>query len=219
MKKPLNFVLIGRSGSGKGTQARLLMEYFGNLVYIVTGDLFRKLEKVDTDVGKRVRKTIEKGGLPFDDLATTLWMHRIAFGVSEDQGIIFDGAPRRLLEAKNLDRFLEFLERKENTFNILIDVSRDEAFDRLLNRRICKKCKRLIPRTAKYKELKNCDRCGSELTARPDDIPEVINSRLDYYDNIVTEVVKYYEDQNRLIKINGEQTIEAVFNDILKALK
>jgi len=219
MNKPLNFILIGRSGSGKGTQAKLLMKHFGNLFYISTGDLFRNLSKTGSDTAKRVEKILKAGGLPFDDLATTLWMYEIAHKVKEDQGILLDGAPRRSNEAKNLDGFLEFLERKESTFNLLFDISREEAFNRLSKRRICEKCGRLIPWVGEFKELKVCDKCGGKLFTRPDDTPEAIKSRLDFYDEKVAKAVEYYETQNRLIRINGEQSIENVYNDILKEIK
>ncbi|PIR72256.1 MAG: hypothetical protein COU42_01940 [Candidatus Nealsonbacteria bacterium CG10_big_fil_rev_8_21_14_0_10_36_24] len=217
--KPLNFTLIGRSGSGKGTQAKLLIERFGNLFYVYTGDLFRDLAKANTDTGKRIKKIIKEGGLPFDELATTLWMYKIAYNVKENQGILFDGSPRRLDEAKVIDEFMEFLERKENTYNILLDISREEAFNRLIKRRICKKCERLIPWVGEFKKLKVCDKCGGELITRPDDSSKAINNRLDFYDKRVTEVVDYYKKQNRLIEINGEQSIEDVFQDILKAIR
>ena len=218
-KKPFNFTLIGRSGCGKGTQAKLLMKHFGNLYHIAAGDLFRDLARTESDTGKRIRKILEEGGLPLEDLAISLWMHELAYKIREDQGFILDGVPRRVEEAKALDRFLEFLERKETTFNILLDISREEAFNRLSKRRICKKCGRLIPWIGEFKKLKVCDKCSGPLVTRPDDTPEAINNRLDFYDNTVIKVVKYYEEQNRLIKINGEQPIEDVFKDILEALK
>jgi adenylate kinase len=219
MEKPLNFVLIGRSGSGKGTQAKLLKERFGNLVSISTGDLFRDLSKKGTDTAAKVQKILTEGGLPFDDLATTLWMHEIAYTIKEEEGIIADGFPRRLNEAKSLDHFLEFLERKENTFYLLIDISRQEAFDRLTKRRICKKCGELIPWVGDFKKLEACPKCGGELMSRFDDKPEAIKNRLDYYDERVSQVVDYYKEQGTLIEINGNQSIEDVFKDVLKAIK
>lgn len=217
-KKPLNFVLIGRSGSGKGTQAKFLMEHFDNLYYISTGDLFRDLAEQKTDVGKRVKKTLEIGGLPFDDLATMLWMHKISFNVKQEKGVLCDGLLRRLEEAKNLDRFFEFLERAENTKILLIDISREEAFNRLTKRRICKSCGMLVPFVEPYKNWEKCEKCGGELIQRSDDKLEAIKNRLDYFDKMVSEVIDYYKSQNKLVIINGEQPIEKVFKEILEKI-
>ncbi|MCH8006416.1 MAG: nucleoside monophosphate kinase, partial [Planctomycetes bacterium] len=127
MEKPFNFVFIGRSGSGKGVQSDLLMKKFLYLKHIVTGEMFRNLSSRDTDTAHRINQTLKRGGLPFDDLATMLWMHEIAFTIKEKDGILLDGAPRRVVEAENLERFLDFLERGENTFIIFLDTTREEA--------------------------------------------------------------------------------------------
>jgi len=218
-KKSLNFVLIGRSGCGKGTQVKLLMEHFNNLVSISTGDLFRDLARRKTAVGKIIKKTITEGGLPYDDLAITLWMHAIAYRVKENKGIIADGMPRRVNEAKALDRFLVFLGREDSFFPILLDISRQEAFNRLTKRRICRKCGNLIPWIGKFKKLVVCNKCGGGLVYRPDDRPEAIKNRLDYYDKRASKVADYYKKKKKLIKINGEQPIEKVFADILKEVE
>lgn len=216
--EPFNIILIGRSGSGKGTQAELLMEHFNNFYYLSTGDLFRDLAEHDTDAGKRVKKVLEMGGLPYDDLATTLWMHNLAYNLKEEQGLMADGFPRRLNEAKSLDSFLEFLGRKENTFYVLIGISKEEAFTRLSKRRICADCGRLIPWLEEFKKIEKCDKCGGALKTRSDDTSEAIKGRMDFYNERVTEVIDYYKGQGKLIEINGEQSIEKVFEDILKAI-
>jgi len=187
-KKILNFVLIGPPGSGKGTQAKLLVKHFGNLYYISTGQLFRKLSKTKTDVGQRIKKVVERGGLPFDDLATTLWMYEIAFNVKKEQGIVADGFPRRLQEAKDLDEFLKFLERKNNTYIFLIHISEKEALKRLPQR------------------------------GRIDDEIKDIKRRFALYREKTIPAINYFKKQGRLIKINGEQSIERVFKDILKVI-
>ena len=216
---PKNISLFGRSGCGKGTQAKLLMEHFGNMFYISTGDLFRDLAKQDTLVSAKIAQIMDEGGLPLDDIAIALLLHNIAYNVKQEQGILFDGAIRRIEEAKVLNKFLDWLDQKDNIAYILIDISRQEAFDRLTKRRICKECGRLIPWVGEFKKIKVCDKCGGKLEARFDDNPEAINARLDYYEETVVKAVEYLEEEGKLIHINGEQPIEDVFKDILKALK
>lgn len=192
MEKPLNIIFLGLSGSGKGTQVELLKTFLQShfpVHVIETGALFRTLAKQDTDVAQRVRATLEKGGLPFDDLATTLWMHEIAFTVKKEEGIIFDGAPRRVPEAENIDRFLEYLERKKQTHVLYLHVSLEEAKRRLL------------------------------LRARADDNESAIEGRMAFFRDSVMPVIFYYRDAERLIEINGEQSVEKVHENIAKALK
>lgn len=218
--KTFNFILLGRSGSGKGTQAKLLMDKYSYLYFLSTGDLFRDLLKQKTDVGMKVKKMVEAGELPMSEIAVTLWMYDIFYKVRQDQGIVFEGSPRRLEEAKDLDKLFDFLERKDNTFCILVDISKQEAFNRLTKRRVCKKCSTVIPYYVKgnFKELKKCHECGGELVVRKDDNEESIENRMEYFEQSVVPVIKYYEKQGRLIRINGEQSIQDVFKDILKAI-
>lgn len=217
--KPFSFALIGRSGCGKGTQAELLMKHFGNLFYVSTGSLLRDLAKLDTSAGKETKKLLDSGNLIPDFLIIGLWMRELCVGLKDEQGVLFDGAPRRLSEAPQMDKFLEFLEKKDTFFPILIDISRQEAFDRLTKRRICKNCGKIIPWVGDFKKMEKCPDCGGELVNRPDDKPEAINNRLDYFDKDVAEVVDYYKKDGRLITVNGEQPIEDVFKDILKAVE
>lgn len=184
-QNPLNFILLGRSGCGKGTQAQLLAERFSNIKIVSTGDLMRDLTKQNTDVGQRVKEILQKGGLPYDDLATALWMYKISYLIKNKEGIICDGFPRRLNEAKNLDKFLKWIERKERTKVLLLDISEKEAYTRLKKR------------------------------AREDDADLEIRNRLGWYQERTVPVIDYYKKGGRLIRINGEQTIEAIHQEIL----
>lgn len=196
--KPLNFILMGPPASGKGTQAELLLKKFPSYFYISTGKLFRKLSASNTDTGQRVKDIVESGGLPFDDLATTLWMHEIAFNVRKNQGIVADGFPRRLQEAKDLDEFLKFLERKDNTYFFLIDISEKEAFKRLVKGRLER---------------------GGRRIKRADDEIEDIKRRFKLYRRRTIPAMNYFKKQSFLIKIDGEQSIKKVFKDILRKIK
>jgi len=134
-------------------------------------------------------------------------------------GLIFDGSPRKLNEAHLLDEALDWYEWDKNIKVLLIDISRQEAFNRLTKRRICKNCGQLIPYVGHYKDLEKCDKCSGELETRADDTPEAINERLDLFEQEVLPVINYYQEKGWLVKINGEQSIEDVFNEILEKIK
>src|SRR5690242_4274046 len=112
MSQPPNFIFIGRSGCGKGTQTQLLIKDLASkgqdMFYISSGDLFRDLAKQDSQVGHLIAQTVSDGRLPMDELATSLWTHTIAYKTKAEQGILFDGAPRKVWEAEHLDRFMNF---------------------------------------------------------------------------------------------------------------
>ncbi len=186
--KPINLILFGRSGSGKGTQAELLIKHFKNMLQISTGDLFRNLAEQNTDAGIRIKKVVDKGGLPFDQMATTLWMHKISYELKKDQHLLCDGLPRRLSESEDLYDFLLWLERIDNTKALVIEISREEAIRRLLERN------------------------------RHDDDEKAINKRLDWYEDRVVPAINFFKDKGLIIKINGEQPIDEVFKEILSKI-
>lgn len=184
-KRPLNIILLGSAGAGKGTQGKLLAKKF-RLKYISSGELFRTLAREDTPVGRKIEEILAEGGLQPDWLAFWLWVNELK-KIDFSKGIILDGASRRLEEAKLLDKVFEWLERP-NLKVLLIDISRKEAIRRLLKR------------------------------GRKDDTRYAINKRLDWFDKDVMPSVRYYKKTGRLIRINGEQSVEGVFNEILKKL-
>jgi len=133
MDKNLNLLLLGKSGSGKGTQADLLIERLDIDIYISTGDLFRKLAKKDSLAGRKVAKIMNKGGLPADWIASFLWQRKLVENLqSKKESIIFDGVARRLDEAKLLEEVLSWFDKELTP--ILLDISREEAFRRLKKR-------------------------------------------------------------------------------------
>ncbi len=215
------YALLGRAGGGKGTQAKLLMEHFG-LFYIGSGELLRERVKQDDFTGQKTGQTMKIGALVPTSLIFMLWINRleeIKKQKGDDfKGIVFDGSPRKLIEMQLLEESLKWYEWDKNFKAILVDISRQEAFNCLTKRRQCAKCGQLIPFVGAYKDLAVCDKCGGELIVRQDDKPEAINQRLDLFDQEVVPVADYYEKKGLLVRVNGEQSIEEVQKEILEKI-
>jgi len=218
-KQPKIILLFGRSGCGKGTQAKLLKKEFG-FEYLSSGDILRQRIKISDFSGEKLKKIVEKGKLIPSFLMFQIWTDEVnkIRDKKNWKGLIVDGAPRVLIEAKLMDQAFEWYGWKD-IYPVLIDISRQEAFNRLTKRRICKECGHLIPWVGEFKNLKRCDLCGGELMVRSDDQPEAINARLDYYEKEVKQVIDYYEQQDLLIKVDGEKTIEDVYHDLKQAIQ
>lgn len=216
------YTLLGRAGCGKGTQAKLLTEKFG-LIYVGSGELLRSRVGQNDFTGRRADQTMKAGDLVPTSLIFMLWINRLEEikkkESNEFKGLIFDGSPRKMIEAFLLEESLAWYDWNKNFKAILVDISRQEAFDRLTKRRQCAKCGQLIPYVGEYKNLVVCDKCGGELVMRQDDKPEAINQRLDLFDQEVMPVVEHFEKKGLLVKINGEQPIDKVFEEILSKIQ
>jgi len=219
MEKPLVIIIIGPPGSGKGTQAKLLAEKFG-LEYVGSGDILRARQKVGDFTGRKLIKFMGRGELVPSLIVTDLAANELEKFKKRPRinGLVLDGWTRTIMEAILMDEALSWYEWQKNVKVILFDISRKESFNRLTRRRQCKKCGKLIPWIGEFKKLKKCDKCSGELITRPDDKIESIKKRLEEYKNETIPSINYYKKQRRLIKINGEQSIENVFKDILKVL-
>jgi len=220
INKKLVVILIGPPGSGKGTQAKLLAKKFG-LKHVGSGDVLRRRQKVGDFTGKKLIKVMGRG-----ELAPTFVVSRILGDELEKfkkrpktNGFVLDGWTRIIIEAILADEALDWYEWKKNVKVFLINISRKESFNRLTKRRQCKKCGRLIPWLGEFKKLKKCDKCDGELITRDDDKIESIKKRLEEFKKETIPTINYYKKQRRLIEINGEQSIEEVFKEILKKFK
>ena len=218
-KKPKIVVIIGRSGCGKGTQAKLLIKEFG-FEYLGSGDLLRKRSKKDDFSGNKIKQVLNHGKRIPTPIMFRIWAEKIEQMKDEinKKGLIADGNPRSLREAELMNDAFRWYEWEDIKI-ILVDISAKEAFDRLTKRRICKECGRLIPWVGDFKKIKECDKCGGELITRDDDNIEAIEARLDYYTKDVEPAIDYYEKQGKLIKVNGEKSIEDVYHDVKKAIE
>ncbi len=212
----MRLVLLGPPGAGKGTQAMNLVDQYG-LVHVSTGDLFRANIKNNTDLGKKVKAYLSSGKLVPDELTIALVWDRLD---QEDtkKGYLLDGFPRTIAQAQALDRGLE--ERGEKIDGaVCIDVPSEVLIERLAGRRVCPEC------GASYHIKDNppkkegiCDRCGAALEQRKDDTEETVKDRIDVYHKNTEPLIDFYQKQDKLIKINGNQGVDQVSQEIYKAL-
>jgi len=215
--KPLNIIILGPSGSGKGTQAKLLAKKF-NLEYLESGAIFRKIAQQNTSLGKKVKRIMSEQGkfIPYQIMIKIA--EKTIKKVPKKKGIVFDGFGRKLPEIKANEKFLAEQGRKLN-YAFLIEVNDKEILNRLSKRRICRDCKSIFisGKTIK-KGAKKCPKCGGEVYRREDDTPTKIKSRLNEYQKETLPVICYLDKKGILIKINGEQPIKKVYQDIVSKI-
>jgi len=212
--KPINIIFLGRSGSGKGTQAKLLQKKF-SLVDIDTGGILRKLARKKDALGKNIAKTIDRGHLVPDWLVVFCWLQKL-LTISPRQGVIMEGSPRRLGEAKILMEVFHWLGRDKIKV-IYLRVPAAEVKRRLLARRICSRCGReysllLTP------GLKKCPVCGGKLVRRADDYPQAIQNRMIFFRKNIIPTINYFRRRKMLIEIDGRKSIEEVHKEIIARL-
>ena len=212
----MRIILLGPPGAGKGTQAAGIVEKY-NIPHISTGDIFRKNIKEGTELGKKAKGYIDQGLLVPDELTVGLVTDRIAQPDCE-KGFMLDGFPRNVAQAQHLDKYLKevgiSLDKVVN-----IEVDKDILVGRAVGRRICKSC------GATYHVEFNppkadgvCDVCGGELYQRADDNEETVSKRIQVYLDETKPLVDYYSKEGIIANINGEQSIDKVFADIVDAL-
>ena len=208
----MNLILLGAPGAGKGTQAEMLTAKL-QIPSISTGNMLREAIANGTELGKQVKQAMDEGKLVSDELVLGIVKERTAKPDCQN-GFILDGVPRTLAQAKALD---EMGVRLDHVVSLEIDDAVIEG--RMTGRRVCPKCGASYHITANPPKNDNtCDQCESELIIRKDDAPETVKSRLAIYHE-TTEVLKdYYAAQNKLRLVEGNQSIEGAFQDILKAL-
>ena len=208
----MNLILLGAPGAGKGTQAEMLAAKL-QIPTISTGNMLREAMANGSELGKQVKTCMDEGRLVSDELVLSIVAERTSKPDCQN-GFILDGVPRTLAQAKALDEMGVVL---DHVVSLEIDDAVIEG--RMTGRRVCPKCGASYHITANPPKKDNtCDQCGEGLIIRKDDAPETVRNRLKVYHES-TEVLKdYYAAQNKLRKIEGNQSIEGAFKDILTAL-
>ena len=212
----MKIIMLGAPGAGKGTQAKMIAEKCG-IPHISTGDIFRANIKNGTELGAKAKEYMDKGLLVPDELVCDLVVDRIQQADCE-KGYILDGFPRTLPQAEALENALNAIEQKLD-YAIDIDVPDENIINRMSGRRACVGC------GATYHVLFNptkvegkCDVCGESLILRDDDKPETVKKRLDVYHTQTQPLIDFYTERKVLVEVDGTQSMDKVFDDIMKIL-
>lgn len=209
-------VLIGAPGAGKGTQARLLEERRG-IPQISTGDMFREMKTLDTPLAREVQEIMASGKLISDDVTYRIVRERTSKPDAAGSYVL-DGYPRTAVQAEQLEELAK--EQGKEIQAIEVDVPRDELMKRLTGRRSCPVCGEIY--NIYSKPPRNEGRCDAhpdaELIHRADDSEEKVSVRLATYDEQTKPLLEYYQQSNRLIKVNGTGDIEDIFSQISRVI-
>ncbi len=210
-------VFLGPPASGKGTAAMALSAALG-VPHVSTGQMFRAAIRKGGPVGEAAKQFIDKGQLVPDDITmevVRLWLDEHG----RDCGFIFDGFPRTREQTEAFDRLLGE-KGLPVTVAVLLDASEGDILERVLGRLSCEKCGALYHREFVPPQRPGlCDRCGGKLARRADDTAETVGKRLDIYRELTLDVVKHYERAGILRRVDGGQSKDRVFADIVELLK
>ena len=211
----MNIILFGPPGSGKGTQGDKIVKTF-NLHKVSTGDLLRDEVEKNTELGSKIKSTIDEGLLVSDDIINNL-IEKILSNNKYNNRIIFDGYPRNLTQTKRLD-FLSDKYNQKISCVLSLKVDKDTVIKRILGRQICTKCGLIFNEFFNPSSSKNHS-CGSKfLIKRSDDNKEIIISRFETYLNKTLPILEFYKKQKLLHEINGIMKIDHITKEIQRII-
>ena len=193
---------MGAPGAGKGTQAAVICEKL-NIPTISTGNIIREALKNGTEMGLKAKSYMDAGKLVPDEVVIGIVKERLA---QDDcaNGFILDGFPRTIPQAEALDAMGVVIDKVKD-----IEVADEVIVNRLSGRRVCEKCGRPYHlESLKPKAEGICDDCGGTLVQRKDDSIETVKARLDIYHNETEPLKDYYAKQNKLVVVEGQDTVE-----------
>jgi adenylate kinase len=207
---------MGPPGAGKGSQSSKIVEKY-KMPSISTGQMFRDAFNANEPIGIEAMKFIKEGDLVSDDITNEIVRIRLTKKDAETS-FLLDGYPRTVTQAVALDNLLDEMNTKlDAVINIL--SSHDVLFERMEQRRVCKVCGASYHLRFKKPEVeKVCDKCSGELYQRQDDTHESVKRRLEIYETKTKPLLEYYSKQGILYNVNGMQSFDAVYEDIILVL-
>ena len=213
----MRIVLLGAPGSGKGTQAKLLVEKY-KLPQISTGDMLREAVAEASPLGRQAKVAMDAGQLVSDEIVLAIIQERV-MRPDARKGFILDGFPRNQQQAEALDQLLTSLGRPLN-LSLLVAVDVDALIQRLVGRRTCLSCGQMYNIYYAPPHIEGrCDECGGRLRHRADDNEETIGNRLRVFETHTLPVVEYYKEQGNLRTIQGVGEISDIFKAVTKVVE
>ncbi len=203
-----DLILVGKQGSGKGTQGEHLVKEYG-FVLFETGAELRKMAKEDSDLGRKVKEITERGDLVPNEIVMEI-VESFLSKIPEDKPALFDGIPRSEVQRVSLEKVLADAGRD---FQVLeITLSTEDALKRLLIRGKCNDCGAIVAGDM-------CPKCGSEnIERRTDDNEESITRRLKNFDEHTVPLLDIWRGQGRLITVDGSGTVAEVWEETRRML-
>lgn len=206
----MRIVLLGAPGSGKGTMAQKLTTQL-SIPQISTGDIFRQNLKEETPLGLQIKDIMAKGMLVPDEITIEIVKDRLAKPDCAN-GYILDGFPRSIVQAEALDGFQTI------DCAINLEVDNEAIVKRLSGRRFCPDCNGTF-HVSTLADEHVCPACNGNLIVREDDKEYTVRNRLDVYAKTTLPLVDYYANQGKLVTVDGNGSIDVVYDRILSALK
>jgi adenylate kinase len=211
----LRMVVLGRQGSGKGTQATRLSATYGP-PHVSTGDAFRAAAASGSELGRTLKSYMDRGELVPDDVVVGVIREHL-FGPGAPAGFILDGFPRTVAQAEALAEMAS-----PRGIDIVIDLEADteEVLQRMAGRRVCTKC------GATYNIVDNptkvpgsCDACGGSLAQRDDDTEDAIRRRLEIFETTTAPLIDWYRQRGLLVAVNAVGDVDAVTARVVAAVE
>ncbi|WP_137284849.1 adenylate kinase [Halorussus salinisoli] len=206
-------LILGAPGAGKGTQSDRIVEEFG-VEHVTTGDALRGNKQMDiSHLGLEYDtpgEYMDQGELVPDAVVNEI----VEKALSDADGYVLDGYPRNLDQAEHLSDITDL------DAVVYLDVDEDVLVDRLTGRRVCEECGATYHVDFNPPEEEGvCDVCGGDLYQREDDTEETARERIRVYEENTAPVVEFYDDEGSLVRIDGEQTPDEVWEDVKAAIE
>ncbi|MDD5083696.1 MAG: nucleoside monophosphate kinase [Candidatus Moranbacteria bacterium] len=213
-----NLILLGPQGSGKSTQAKMLVQHLG-MIHVDMGSALRTIAKKDTYLGRQVNEIMNvRKELVSDELVSKI-LHHVIGDIDDDQGIILDGAPRKESQIQSVERVLADYDRTIDKA-IFINIPTEVSVARIASRFACSLCSKayVIDANEQLTHDLSCSECGGQLEQRVDDTPEGVRKRLAVFAKETTPVIEHYRAIGKLLEVDGTKTAEEIYHDIVAGI-